>query len=227
MDKAWLRAAGRNGIPCAFVVDRDGMVAWIGHPELLALVLEEVTRGTWDVVSGPGRLRMASAAFADAAAKYKEGLAVGEQAWNRAAERYPALGRSREPQRFGALLRSGHFAEACALGGRLVDRAKNSRNPGPIMGVLEALGDPGILKEAPVRALLLKAAVANFELADVTEPGPHVVMARACFYAGRDAEAHAAAEKALSLATERTRRSLERWLRDIEREARQAVEGHK
>ncbi|MBI1375213.1 MAG: redoxin domain-containing protein [Phycisphaera sp.] len=29
---AWLQAAGRNGIPCSFVVDKEGKVAWIGHP---------------------------------------------------------------------------------------------------------------------------------------------------------------------------------------------------
>lgn len=29
---AWMKAAGQNGIPCAFLVTRDGKVAWIGHP---------------------------------------------------------------------------------------------------------------------------------------------------------------------------------------------------
>ena len=32
MAETWMRAAGRGGIPCAFVVDKDGKVAWIGHP---------------------------------------------------------------------------------------------------------------------------------------------------------------------------------------------------
>lgn len=32
MGKDWLRAAGQNGIPCAFVVDGDGKIAWIGNP---------------------------------------------------------------------------------------------------------------------------------------------------------------------------------------------------
>jgi thiol-disulfide isomerase/thioredoxin len=32
MATAWLKAAGRNGIPCAFVVDGKGRIAWIGHP---------------------------------------------------------------------------------------------------------------------------------------------------------------------------------------------------
>ena len=30
--QAWLKAAGKDGIPCAFLVSRDGKIAWIGHP---------------------------------------------------------------------------------------------------------------------------------------------------------------------------------------------------
>jgi thiol-disulfide isomerase/thioredoxin len=32
MAAKWLRAAGQNGIPCAFVVDKSGKIAYIGHP---------------------------------------------------------------------------------------------------------------------------------------------------------------------------------------------------
>lgn len=32
MWESWMVAAGRAGIPCAFIVGRDGKIAWIGHP---------------------------------------------------------------------------------------------------------------------------------------------------------------------------------------------------
>ncbi len=32
MAESWMKAAGRKGIPSAFVVDREGKIAWIGHP---------------------------------------------------------------------------------------------------------------------------------------------------------------------------------------------------
>jgi len=32
MAKTWMEAAGRNGIPSAFLVDKKGVIAWIGHP---------------------------------------------------------------------------------------------------------------------------------------------------------------------------------------------------
>jgi thiol-disulfide isomerase/thioredoxin len=32
MARAWLEAAGQDGIPSAFIVDGGGKIAWIGHP---------------------------------------------------------------------------------------------------------------------------------------------------------------------------------------------------
>lgn len=43
MAKNWLAAAGQNGIPCAFVVNKKGQVAYIGHPmELKESMLESL-----------------------------------------------------------------------------------------------------------------------------------------------------------------------------------------
>lgn len=45
----WLKAAGQNGIPCAFVVSR-GKVAWIGHPgSMKQELLTSIVDGTFDV----------------------------------------------------------------------------------------------------------------------------------------------------------------------------------
>ena len=50
MAKTWMEAAGRNGIPSAFLVDTKGVVAWIGHPmQLKEQVIEEVRAATFDV----------------------------------------------------------------------------------------------------------------------------------------------------------------------------------
>lgn len=49
MAQAWLTAAGQNGIPTSFVVDK-GKIVWIGHPmDGLDKTLKEVTSGTFDV----------------------------------------------------------------------------------------------------------------------------------------------------------------------------------
>ncbi|MEL6897440.1 MAG: TlpA disulfide reductase family protein [Planctomycetota bacterium] len=48
VSKDYMRAAGRNGIPCAFLVGKKGIVEWIGHPMSMDNVLEEVLADKWD-----------------------------------------------------------------------------------------------------------------------------------------------------------------------------------
>jgi thiol-disulfide isomerase/thioredoxin/tetratricopeptide (TPR) repeat protein len=50
MAKTWMEAAGEDGIPTAFVVDKRGMIAWIGHPmKLPESMLDQVLTGNFDV----------------------------------------------------------------------------------------------------------------------------------------------------------------------------------
>jgi len=48
MDQNWMRAAGENGIPCAFIIDGKGTIAWIGHPMSMEKTLDEVVAGKYD-----------------------------------------------------------------------------------------------------------------------------------------------------------------------------------
>jgi thiol-disulfide isomerase/thioredoxin len=45
----WMNAAGRNGIPTAFIVNREGRIAWIGHPMRMDEPLEKIIKGEWDL----------------------------------------------------------------------------------------------------------------------------------------------------------------------------------
>lgn len=44
---AYMEAAGENGIPTAFIVGKDGMIEWIGHPMEMDEPLEKVVTGEW------------------------------------------------------------------------------------------------------------------------------------------------------------------------------------
>jgi thiol-disulfide isomerase/thioredoxin len=46
--KDYMEAAGQNGIPCAFLVGKDGKIEWIGHPMAIDEPLAQVVEGTWD-----------------------------------------------------------------------------------------------------------------------------------------------------------------------------------
>ena len=49
MAKSWMEAAGQNGIPTAFIVNKEGKIAWIGHPMEMEKPLEKIIAGTWDL----------------------------------------------------------------------------------------------------------------------------------------------------------------------------------
>ncbi len=48
MADTWMKPAGQNGIPAAFIVDGNGDIAWIGHPMGLDETLEAVVTGEHD-----------------------------------------------------------------------------------------------------------------------------------------------------------------------------------
>jgi len=49
MANNWMKAAGQNGIPAAFIVNGEGLVAWVGHPMSMDKPLEQVCSGNWDI----------------------------------------------------------------------------------------------------------------------------------------------------------------------------------
>lgn len=56
MGKTWMEAAGQGGIPTAFVVGKDGKIAWIGHPMMgLDEVVGKVIDGTFDMKAEAAR----------------------------------------------------------------------------------------------------------------------------------------------------------------------------
>ena len=83
MAKAWMQAAGQRGIPAAFIIDKEGRIAHIGHPmeDAFKAALDGVIAGTWDL--------KAARAAADKAAAEEKAEEAKEQArqaaWKEAA----------------------------------------------------------------------------------------------------------------------------------------------
>ncbi len=55
MQRTWIAAAGMAGLPATFVVDRNGVIAWAGHPTELDSVIGAIVEGTWDVAKARRR----------------------------------------------------------------------------------------------------------------------------------------------------------------------------
>jgi thiol-disulfide isomerase/thioredoxin len=48
MANSYMKASGQSGIPTAFIVGKDGMIEWIGHPMSMDEPLAKVVAGNWD-----------------------------------------------------------------------------------------------------------------------------------------------------------------------------------
>ncbi|WP_394793936.1 redoxin family protein [Armatimonas sp.] len=51
MSKNWMDAAKQDGIPTAFIVDKMGKIAWIGHPMEMEAPLAKIVAGKWDIAA--------------------------------------------------------------------------------------------------------------------------------------------------------------------------------
>lgn len=49
METSWMDASDEGGVPSSFVVNKEGKIAWIGHPGGLDTVLPKVVSNTWDI----------------------------------------------------------------------------------------------------------------------------------------------------------------------------------
>jgi thiol-disulfide isomerase/thioredoxin len=45
----WMTASGSNGIPTAFIVNKDSKIVWIGHPGTMNAPLKAIVAGTFDL----------------------------------------------------------------------------------------------------------------------------------------------------------------------------------
>lgn len=80
MAQTWMAAAGEDGIPAAFIIGKDGKIAWIGHPmSNMEEVIEKVLADKWD-----------PKAYAEQRAKEAEKSAAMEEVFSKLTELYQA-----------------------------------------------------------------------------------------------------------------------------------------
>ena len=129
MAETWMAAAGQNGIPTAFLVDKSGKIAWIGHPMSLESPLKQVVAGTFD----PQKAAAAEAAQQALARRYGE--AMQKQDYDAALavldeveKAEPSLGPQLATSRFMLLLQKkdypSAYKQAALAGEALKDNAE-------------------------------------------------------------------------------------------------------
>ena len=83
----YFRAAGQNGIPCAFIIGKDQHIEWIGHPMEIEKPLEGVVKDSWDRQAFKTKWEKETAAERDMV-KTQQDLrkAMNEKNWDKAVE---------------------------------------------------------------------------------------------------------------------------------------------
>jgi thiol-disulfide isomerase/thioredoxin len=166
---AYMKAAGRNGIPCSFVVDKQGKIAYIGHPLFLDFVLPKVLDGTWEPKAGDETLAAADKDF-DAAFKIMtttpSSPEPGLAAMAGYAAKWPAIANNvyMIQSKLALLVRARQFPEAKELAEKLIARSVTRGDTSGLRNVSTALRDDSAKGNADLTALAIKAAVASHEL---------------------------------------------------------------
>jgi hypothetical protein len=221
MAETWMEAAGQNGIPTAFLVNKEGIIAWIGHPmNLKESVLEQVLDGTFD-------LKKAAAEFAVEQKREEEirdlhqalNTALRDQKWDdaeAAAAKIEKLLPEEERDsmgltRFNILLGRKDYPAAYALAAGISDA-----KPDDAMLLNQLAWEIATKKGIETRDLDLAEKIAlrantaakgrNAEILDT--------VARVLFMKGQQAKAVEYEEKAVQLAEGKTRKNFEKTLAD-------------
>jgi thiol-disulfide isomerase/thioredoxin len=166
---AYMKASGQNGIPCSFVVDKQGRIAYIGHPYFLDFVLPKVLDGTWDQKATADTLTAADKEF-DAAYKVMMTRSnhpeAGLDAMAKYAAKWPVFANNvyMVPAKLGLLVRAKKFPEAKELAEKLIAKAVTRGDTSGLRSVSSALRDDSAKGNADLTALAVKAIEASYEL---------------------------------------------------------------
>jgi thiol-disulfide isomerase/thioredoxin len=224
---AWMRAAGQNGIPCAFVVDKAGRIAFIGHPLYLGVVLPRIVAGnaTAQAISDEvekidDELRAVYRALVGPDAK------AGLQALKDFETKYPPL--ANNPywlrERLSSLVKAGQVDEVKKFAEAVVARAIKQEDPmAPWMVSMFLSADEG-KGSKELMALAVKAAKAMVEVEGDKDAMALMNLANTNFAAGEKAKAKEYARKAVEAAggePAALRQNIEKQARKLEDEKKE------
>jgi thiol-disulfide isomerase/thioredoxin len=201
---AYMKASGQQGIPCSFVVDQKGKIAYIGHPFFLDYVLPKVLDGTWDPKAAAGILAAADKDFDAAYAVMgsdTDTAQAGLDALANFADKWPGFTDNvyMNPVKLGLVVRVKRLAEAKELAEKLLVKAVARGDTSGLLGVSSALCNESTRGHADLAALAIKAAEASYEI-DPEHRGGLVKLLEAYAFAGEQAKVKELGPKAVAAA---------------------------
>ena len=207
MAETWMEAAGQNGIPSAFLIDKQGVIVWIGHPmQLKESMIEEVIAGKFDVKKAAAEAESANKSQGELMKLgQKLGKAITDKQWDEAdttineiEKLLPADQRGNLAYaRFSVFVGKGDAKGACKCAAKVSeDNLDNGMLQNQLAWTLLTAKD---LKD-PDLDVIEKIAVRASDATKGKDPAILDTLARAYFVNGKKDQAIATQEKALKLA---------------------------
>lgn len=213
MAKSWMDAAGQDGIPTAFIVNKEGRIAWIGSPFAIDKPLARIVEGKWDLEATAKkyaldlRLEGITARLAKdvTKAKKEKDFAGAVRLIDEAIAKEPSIEPNFCLDKYFLLLEVQRSAEASTYGQRLVSQVI-ADNASALNQLAWSIVEPGGKVKQGDYALAVKAAERAVALLEEKDASTLDTLALALFKNGQVARAIEIQEKAVALATEDAKR---------------------
>ncbi len=212
MDTSFMRAAGRNGIPSAFIVDQKGVIAWMGHPGSMDFALHEIVEGKWDLTTGPQREKEVNGRLSAIRAKLRKDGAAAQAEFEKLAAEYPFMTKHQDDLRLELLKANGKWDEAYAILGRQVEAAIKSKSAPQLNQIAWGIVDPDANVAKRDLVLALRAAEAAVEITERKDPAILDTLARVHAWKGELAKAVEIQTLAVELAKDKMKEELQKVL---------------
>lgn len=198
---SWMAASGQSAIPCSFVVDKNGSIAFIGHPMWLTEVLPKVVKGSWNNDTDNDQIDVSNALVNEAWRLSRTDPKGALEKLKQVESRHSRLPQSLSEMKFNLLLKAGDYSKASSLGSRLVSDAITARDSSSLNEIAWTIVDPEGAVEKKDLGLALKAAESACEFTAWKEPHVLDTLARVYFLKGDVKKAIEVQTNAIALAS--------------------------
>lgn len=222
---AWLKASGRTALPTAFIIDRAGKVAFIGHTLHLGAVLPRVVAGTWTPEEAASLPQVETEVTALLKGLPLAGAESAHKALVEFEAKHPALAKlpALLGPRLAVLLRNKKFADAKRAGEAALTTAARFGDTTSLRTLALALTGVAQKDSQELLDLAVKAAVAEVQVTGENDALALLNLAEAQAAAGqveRAKETGAKARAAAVRAPEVTALFIDRQVKKIEEKKR-------
>lgn len=199
-DARYMQAAKQNGIPTSFLVDKEGRIAFIGHPMWLDGPVAKVLDGTWDAAAGRAEIAAAEKRLGEAFQMSRTDPGGALDTLQDLVKSHPGVASLVDGMRLSLTLAAERYEEAFAFAAKKVEEAVAAKDAAGLNAVAWTLVDPESSLAKRDLDLALEAASAANALTGGKDAAILDTLARVYAWKGNLDKAIAVQEKAVDLA---------------------------